>query len=152
MGRSATSLDALVAGAGCAAGDATGRTTEPVRALAGETMLVTYRDSNGLPMLAWTTTDSPDGWQLIRTRNITCTALFAASGATLAAHCSLLDLGGMPAGAATLQIEAVLRSVRSNGDAANAGYLLSDSSSSLDRSVDNRDGMYLADPTVAVSG
>lgn len=108
MGRSATSLDALVAGAGCAAGDATGRTTEPVLALAGETMLVTYRDSNGLPMLAWTTTDSPDGWQIIRTRNITCTALFAASGATLAAHCSLLDLGGMPAGAATLQIEAVL--------------------------------------------
>lgn len=49
-----------------APGDATGRTTEPVLAFAGEMMLVTYRDSNGLPLLAWTTTNSPDNWQLIR--------------------------------------------------------------------------------------
>lgn len=49
-----------------APGDATGRTTEPVLAFAGETMLVTYRDSNGLPLLAWTTTDAPDNWRLIR--------------------------------------------------------------------------------------
>lgn len=46
-------------------GMAPGWATEPFLAFHGTTMLLTYRDATDRPMLAWTTTDAPDGWQVI---------------------------------------------------------------------------------------
>lgn len=39
--------------------------TNPSLAFHGTTMFVTYRDATNRPMLAWTTTDAPDGWQTL---------------------------------------------------------------------------------------
>lgn len=42
-----------------------GEASHPTLGMVGETMLLTYRAADGRPMLAWTQTSAPDGWQTI---------------------------------------------------------------------------------------